>query len=101
MEKGLVAPLRGLPNLGILSVRGPLQMPFVAPLRNGAVNQARVEAHGHGHVRVRLPVEGVRKGIVEALVDLRLVAALRFDCDWGLRLLMEKKVQLMAEFKVR
>ena len=85
MKKGLVAPLRGLPNLGILTVRGPLQTPFVAPLRNGAVYRARDKAHGHGHVRVRLPVEGIRKGIVEALVDLRLVAALRFDCDRGLR----------------
>lgn len=77
--------MRGLPNLGILTVRGPLQTPLVAPLRNGAVYRARDEAHGHGHVRVRLPVEGVRKGIVEALVNPRLVAALGFDGARSLR----------------
>lgn len=38
--------MRGLPNLGILTVSGPLQTPFVAPLRNGAVYRARVEAQG-------------------------------------------------------
>lgn len=58
--------MRGLLNLGILTVRGPLQPPFIAPLINCVVDGAPVEANGQGHAGERLTVERIQKDIVKA-----------------------------------